>query len=317
MNGQTSGRVCAGIDVSKASLDVHVLPSGEHWSCGTDPSSLSVLASRLSALSPSKVVMEATGGLQRSVREALEASGIEVAVVNPKRVRDFAKSTGQLAKTDKLDARIIAVFADRVDPESRKAPEKDQQELEAMVTRRRQLVKMITAEENRRKRATREVGTHIQRHLDWLKEELAAIDEKLEAMVQRNTHFRGKDEVLRSTPGVGRVFSKTALSLLPELGTLNRKQIAALVGVAPFNSDSGVSKGRRIVWGGRQEVRQVLYMATVAAIRHNPVIRAFYKRLIEGNKPQKVAIVACMRRLLTILNAMVKTDTHWNPASVT
>ena len=321
MELQTTDRVCdrvyVGIDVSAASLEVHVLPSAEHWACDTDPESLTELASRLCELSPSKVVMEATGGLERPAARLLAAAGLAVAVVNPRHVRDFAKSLGRLAKTDRLDAQVIALFAERVQPESRPMKDPEDQDLEAMVDRRRQVVKMITAEQNRRKRATREVRARIDRHLDWLKGELDALDEELRGKVQRNPVWRSKDELLRSTPGVGPVFSMTALSLLPELGTLNRKQIAALVGVAPFNADSGKHRGRRIVWGGRLYVRQVLYMAALAAIRCNPVIKHFYRRLVDQKKPTKLALVACMRKLLTILNTMLSTNSHWNPTMTT
>lgn len=312
MDRQRSDQVFAGIDVSNWSLDVHVLPSGERWSCGTDVGSLAEMTSRLCALSVSQVVMEATGGLERPVRDALLASGLEVAVVNPRHVRDFAKSLGRLAKTDRLDAEIIALFAERVQPESRPAQDKQHDQFHALVTRRRQTVKMITAEKNRRKRATAEVGARIDRHIEWLEGELNALDQELSDKVECNSAWRSNDRLLQSAPGVGPVFSRTVLSLLPELGTLNRKQIAALVGVAPFNADSGLTKGKRLVWGGRLEVRQVLYMATVAAISHNPVIKAFYSRLTAQKKPNKVAIVACMRKLLTILNAMVRNNTHWH-----
>lgn len=314
MDRHTSDRLFVGIDVSKASLDVHVLPSGEHWSCGTDAASLAELGSRLRDLCVSQVVMEATGGLERPVREVLVASGLEVAVVNPRHVRDFAKSLGRLAKTDRLDAQIIALFAERVQPESRPVQDEEHDQLQALVVRRRQTVKMITAEKNRRQRATPEVRARIDRHLDWLEGELKALDEELSNRVQRNSAWRSNDRLLQSAPGVGPVFSRTVLSLLPELGSLNRKQIAALVGVAPFNTDSGLSKGHRLVWGGRLEVRQVLYMATVAAITHNPTIKAFYSRLTAHNKPTKLAVVACMRKLLTILNAMVRNNTQWNQA---
>lgn len=317
MNRAGSDRVSVGIDVSKARLDVHVLPSGERWSCGTDAASLSELASRLCGLRASQVVMEATGGLERPVSDALRAAGLEVVVANPRQVRDFAKSLGRLAKTDRLDAEIIALFSERVQPESREVQDKDHDQLRALVGRRRQTVKMITAEKNRRERATPEVRARIDRHLDWLESELKALDEELSQSVQRNDDWRSNDRLLQSAPGVGPVFSRTALSLLPELGRLDRKEIAALVGVAPLNADSGNITKRRFVWGGRLEVRQVLYMATVAAICHNPIIKDFYRRLIEGKKPKKVAIVACMRKFLTILNAMMRDKRHWQPDLVT
>ena len=317
MKSAGSDGVSVGIDVSKSRLDVHVLPSGEHWSCGTEAASLSELASRLCELRASQVAMESTGGLERPVRDALVSAGLEAVVANPRQVRDFAKSLGRLAKTDRLDAEIIALFSERLRPESRAIPDKDHDQLKALVGRRRQTVKMITAEKNRRERATPAVRARIERHLDWLEGELKALDEELSQSVQRNADWRSNDRLLQSAPGVGPVFSRTALSLLPELGRLDRKEIAALVGVAPLNSDSGAINKRRFAWGGRLEVRQVLYMATVAATRHNPIIKAFYCRLIEQNKPKKVAIVACMRKLLTILYAMMRDKKHWQPDLLT
>lgn len=312
MDRECSDGVYVGVDVSSASLEVHVLPSGEHWSCGTAEASLDELASRLIGLSPSKVVMEATGGLERPVAGVLMASGLPAAVVNPRQVRDFAKSIGRLAKTDRLDAQVIALFAERVQPEIRPLPSEEHQELEALLGRRRQIVQMITAEKNRQTRATRSVCARIDLHLDWLKRELKALDNDLSDMIRRNASWSAKEKLLRSVPGVGPVLSLSLLSSLPELGNLNRKQIAALVGVAPLNADSGTRRGRRIVWGGRLRIRQVLYMAALVATIHNPAIRAFYMRLLARGKPKKLAITACMRKLLTILNAMMKHHTHWN-----
>ena len=312
MDRECSDGVYVGVDVSSASLEVHVLPSGEHWSCGTAEASLDELASRLIGLSPSKVVMEATGGLERPVAGVLMASGLPAAVVNPRQVRDFAKSIGRLAKTDRLDAQVIALFAERVQPEIRPLPSEEHQELEALLGRRRQIVQMITAEKNRQTRATRSVCARIDLHLDWLKRELKALDNDLSDMIRRNASWSAKEKLLRSVPGVGPVLSLSLLSSLPELGNLNRKQIAALLGVAPLNADSGTRRGRRIVWGGRLRIRQVLYMAALVATIHNPAIRAFYMRLLARGKPKKLAITACMRKLLTILNAMMKHHTHWN-----
>ena len=312
MDRECSDGVYVGVDVSSASLEVHVLPSGEHWSCGTAEASLDELASRLIGLSPSKVVMEATGGLERPVAGVLMASGLPAAVVNPRQVRDFAKSIGRLAKTDRLDAQVIALFAERVQPEIRPLPSEEHQELEALLGRRRQIVQMITAEKNRQTRAARSVCARIDLHLDWLKRELKALDNDLSDMIRRNASWSAKEKLLRSVPGVGPVLSLSLLSSLPELGNLNRKQIAALVGVAPLNADSGTRRGRRIVWGGRLRIRQVLYMAALVATIHNPAIRAFYMRLLARGKPKKLAITACMRKLLTILNAMMKHHTHWN-----
>lgn len=239
-----------------------------------------------------------------------------MAVVNPRQVRDFARATGKLAKTDAIDARVLALFAERVRPEPRRLPDEAGQALGALVTRRRQLLEMLTAEKNRLGSAARVLRKSIQRHIDWLNQELAKVDEDLGDMLRQSPLWREKDDLLRSVPGVGRVLSITLLAELPELGQLSAKQISALVGVAPLNRDSGTLRGRRSIWGGRAPVRAVLYMAALVATRYNPVIRAFYQRLLALGKAKKVALVACMRKLLIILNAILKHQTPWRSTGV-
>ena len=252
-------------------------------------------------------------------RLALAGAGLPVVAVNPRQVRDFAKATGRLAKTDALDAAVLALFADRIRPEVRPLPDEETRELEALVVRRRQVVDMITAEKNRLGAAppSKRVRTAIGKTIKWLQKQLEEIDNDLDGAVRKSPVWREKEDLLKSVKGVGRVMSRTLLSLLPELGTLGRRQIAALVGVAPLNRDSGTQRGRRIVWGGRANVRAVLYMSALAAARSNPTIRAFYKRLVAAGKLPKVALVACMRKLLTILNAILRTNTPWTSEKAT
>jgi transposase len=307
--------VFVGIDVSNAQLDVAVRPEGQGFSVRNDEPGRGTLVGRLRELQPSLVVLEATGGLEVAVVGALAAAGIPVVVANPRQVRDFAKATGQLAKTDRLDAQILARFADTVRPTPRALPETHTQELAAVLTRRRQLVDMLTAEKNRLGIAPKRVRKGIQAHMTWLERRLAETDDDLSTTIQASPVWRETDDLLQSTPGVGRVLSTTLLASLPELGTLDRKQIAALVGVAPFNCDSGTLRGKRIVRGGRASVRAALYMSALVAARYNPVIKAFYRRLRQAGKPAKVALTACMRKLLTILNAMVKHQTPWHAIS--
>jgi transposase len=246
---------------------------------------------------------------------ALAVSGVPLVVTNPRQVRDFARATGRLAKTDVIDARVLAHFAAAMQPESRRLPDSQEQELKAILARRRQLIEMLTAERNRLHSArSKAVKANIKAHIDWLEKEMTRIDRDLEQSIRQSPIWREKDDLLKSVPGVGPVLSTTILADLPELGLLNRRQIAALVGVAPFNRDSGNLRGKRTVWGGRSAIRAALYMATLVASRHNPVIRAFYHRLCAAGKPKKVALTACMRKLLTILNAMLKHRTPWHYA---
>jgi len=306
--------VFVGIDVAKASLDVAVHPTTERWTLAYTEREVAGLLSRLAALAPALVVLEATGGLEGPLVGALAAAGLPVVVVNPRQVRDFAKATGLLAKTDALDAAVLAHFAAAVRPTPRALPDAATQALAALVTRRRQLVAMLTAERNRLSSAPRALRAEIQAHITWLQRRLGRLDEDLHQAIRTSPAWRAQDDLLQSVPGVGPVLARTLLASLPELGHLDRKAIAALVGVAPLNRDSGTFRGRRRVWGGRAAVRAVLYMGTLVAVRHNPVLRAFYQRLRAAGKLPKVALTACMRKLLTILNAMLKQQTRWNPS---
>ena len=303
-----------GIDVSKDQLDIAVRPDGDTWSMPNDASGITEVVQRLAQLHPKLVVLEATGGLQMPLAAALATAGLPLAMVNPRQVRDFARATGRLAKTDRLDAQALAHFAEAVRPTPYPLPDVQTQELTALLTRRHQVVEMLTAEKNRR-RATRSeaVRQRVQDHIRWLEQELADLDDDLERTLRESPLWREKDNLLRSVPGIGRVVSITLLADLPELGTLSRHQIAALVGVAPLNRDSGRFRGKRMVWGGRARVRAALYMAALTASRYNPIIKAFYHRLCSAGKARKVALTACMRKLLIILNSMVKHRQTWNP----
>jgi transposase len=304
-----------GIDVAKATLDVTIRPGGEAWSAQNDEAGLRALVARLRAAAPALVVLEATGGYELAAVAALAAAGLPVVVANPRQVRDFARATGQLAKTDRLDAGVLALFAERVRPEPRPLPDEAQRALEGLLTRRRQLLEMLTAEKNRLGQALgrgqRAVTKSLRQHIAYLERELRMADTDLGEMLRRSPAWRERDDLLRSVPGVGPVLALTLLAELPELGTLTRRQLAKLVGVAPLNRDSGTLRGRRSVHGGRAPVRAVLYMAALSAARHNPAVRAFYARLIAAGKPRKVALMACMRKLLTVLNAMAKSRTRW------
>ena len=311
----TRVQVFVGIDVSKAQLDVALRPEGRFAAPNTEVGIAQVLT-RLQAVSPTLVVLEATGGLEIPLTGALAAAGMPVVVVNPRQVRDFAKATGKLAKTDALDAQTLAHFAEVMRPEPRPLPDEQTQTLAALLTRRRQLVEMLTAEKNRLASARTPVRKSLRTHITWLERELSHTDSDLAHAIRESPVWREKEELLQSTPGVGPVVTTTLLANLPELGTLTAKQIAALVGVAPFNRDSGTLRGTRTVWGGRAQVRAVLYMGTLVATRFNPVIRAFYQRLCAAGKPKKVALTACMRKLLIILNAMLKHRTPWRPELV-
>jgi transposase len=298
-----------GIDVAKAALDVFIGSAGAAFSVANDEVGIRKL---LRQLKPADfVILEATGGLEMPVASALAAAGISVAIVNPRQVRDFARATGRLAKTDRLDAEVLARFGEAVRPEARPLANEQAQALEALVTRRRQLVEMLTAEKNRRASAPKILHRSIDEHIRWLEKRLAGFDDELAKMIRVTPLWRERDELLRSVPGVGKVLSSTLLAHLPELGALNRKQIAALAGLAPFNRDSGSLHGSRCIWGGRAQVRRVLYMAVVAAVRSNPVIKNFYTQLRARGKYPKSALTACMRKLLVILNAMLHNKTHW------
>ena len=302
-----------GIDICKANLDLAVRPSQEQWQKPNDPAGIRQVVEQLQQLKPKLIVVEATGGLERALAGALQVAQLPVAVVNPRQARDFAKATGQLAKTDQLDAHNLAHYAQAIKPEPRALPDQQRQQLSAVLSRRRQVVQMCTAERQRLSSTPEHTRVRLVKHLEWLEAELAELDQELDTLVAQSQEWKAQADQLQSTPGVGAVTTFTLLAELPELGQLNRKQIAALVGVAPLNADSGRYRGRRIVWGGRAAVRSVLYMATLAAVRFNPVIKVFYDRLSAAGKPKKVALTACMRKLLTILNAMLKSGSHWNP----
>lgn len=301
-----------GVDVSKAWLDVSVLPGGEQWRIGQTEAERGALAGRLDKLQPALVVCEATGGLEIPLAAALHAAGIAVAVVNPRQVRDFARALGILAKTDRSDASVLAEFAQRIQPAPRPLPDARARELAARVARRRQLVEMITMETNRLHAARMPlVRESLGRQLAQLKSELHPLNGLIETAIQRSEVKRLHAELMRSVPGVGTVLSTTLIADLPELGHLSRTAIAALVGVAPLARDSGTTRGPRRIWGGRANVRSALYMGALAANRHNPLIRALYTRLLARGKAKKVALVACMRKLLVILNAMMRDQQPW------
>lgn len=306
-----------GIDVSQKELVVAVLPEGSMESVPNVQGKVRELCARLVSLSPTLVVLEASGGLERPLVRELSAAGLPVALVNPRQVRDYARALGKLAKTDRIDAVVLAQFAQAVQPEPRPLPSEAATELRDLLSRRTQLKEMLLAERNRLHRASPTLKEGLCRHIRFLEEELAALEGKIERLRETQEELAEKMAILESVPGVGKVTSAVLVGYLPELGKLSGKEIAALVGVAPFNQDSGKKRGHRRVWGGRGQVRTVLYMATVAAVRCNMVIRSFYRRLREAGKPVKVALVACMRKLLVILNAMVRDGRTWNPGLAT
>lgn len=305
-----------GIDVAKAELVVSVLPNREQFTVANDERGVRTLVERLRAIGPQLIVLEATGGYELLSVAALAAAVLPVVVVNPRQVRDFAKATGQLAKTDRIDADILARFADVVRPAVRVIADAEAQELDALLARRRQLLEMLQAERNRLGqvfgKGKRLVRKSLKAHIAFLERELRMTDTDLGEMVKNSPAWRERDELLQSVPGVGPVLSRTLLADLPELGRLSRREIAKLVGVAPLSRDSGTMRGRRFVQGGRATVRAVLYMGALVATKRNVVIRTFYQRLVTAGKPKKLALVACMRKLLTILNTIVRTHTRWN-----
>jgi transposase len=313
MKTKTKTSIYVGIDVSKAWLDVAVRPQQAQWRCANASGDFDILITQLQKLHPTLIVLEATGGYEAGIAGALAAAGLPVAIVNPRQARDFARSLGKLAKTDKIDAAVLAHYAEAIQPQPQKLPDHNAQQLQAMQARRRQLVEMLVAEKNRLGQAHERVKPRLEDHITWLEGELTDLDQDIRKQLLADPVNRAKDELLQSPEGVGPVTSTTCLIDLPELGTLSRKKIAALVGVAPFNRDSGKLHGKRIIWGGRACVRTALYMATLSATRYNPVIKTHYEHLLQVGKEKKVAIVACMRKLLTILNAILRTGKPWQP----
>ena len=309
MNGQ--GMV-VGVDVSKDWLDVAL--GSASLRVANEVAAINELIDRLRNVGAQLVVMEATGGYETQAASAIAGAGLRVAVVNPRQVRDFAKATGRLAKNDRIDAQVIAAFGQAVDPQITRVRDEEALELQGLLARRSQLVAMRVQESNRLALMKGAMRRQIKAHIAWLDKAIDEVNTDLTARLRTSPAWREKDELLRSMKGVGPITSGTLMASLPELGTLDRRSIAALVGLAPYNRDSGSFRGRRSIWGGRAQVRHILYMAVIAAIRHNPVIKVFYNRLIARGKPHKVAMVACMRKMLTILNAMARSNTPWTPA---
>ena len=305
-----------GIDVAKAQLDIAVRPTGARGAIPNDAGGIVALVEQVQALRPTLIVLEATGGLERAATAALATAGLPVVVVNPRQVRDFARATGQLAKTDALDARALAHFADVIRPTPRPLPDAQTQELRALLGRRQQLIVMRTAEQNRLAGVSAYLGQDIEAHIAWLNTRIATLDDDLETLLRASPLWRENDDLLQSAPGIGPVCARTLVLELPAWGTLTRQQIAALVGVAPLKCDSGTLRGRRTIWGGRAHVRTVLYMGTLVGTRYNPRIKTFYERLLAAGKVKKVALTACMHKFLTILNAMLKHRTPWQSQEV-
>jgi transposase len=303
-----------GIDVSKSTLDICIEPVGQTLHVAYDEEGIGDIVSRLKETSPTLIVIEATGGLEVRIATELASKGLPVAVINPRQARDFAKATGQLAKTDKVDAAMLAAFGRAIRPQVRSLKDMDTRALNDLVSRRRQLIDMRVQETLRLgTAASKPLEKSLNKHIAWLDKRIIEIDNNLTKRLRNSDAWRTKDDLLRGIPGVGAVTALTMLAKCPELGKLNRREIAALIGVAPLANDSGTHRGKRFVWGGRADVRAVLYMATVSAIRCNDTIKAFADRLKKTGKPPKVVIVACMRKLLTIMNAMLKNSTPWNP----
>jgi transposase len=318
MNQNSPAGLFVGIDVSKHALDAHALPSGLLFHCelGDERDARSAVEWIAQLGQPIElVVLEATGGYEAPIAAQIDAAGLPVVVVNPRQVRDFARATGQLAKTDSLDAQIIARFAQAIRPERRPIPDEPARELACLLARRRQLLAMVVEEKNRLAVArSGRVRTDIERHLKYLQEELDRLDKDLDDTIRRTPLWREREELLRSVPGIGPVTARTLLADMPELGRLNRREIAALAGLAPFCRDSGSMRKRRAIYGGRASVRSALYMAAVTASRFNPAIKRFYQRLVETGKAKQLALVACARKLLTIVNAMIRNQTPWGTA---
>jgi len=311
-----TGSAYVGIDVSKRHLDIAVRPGGACWTTETDQASLRTLARRLAKLAPERIVLEATGKYERPLVAVLAAAALPVVVINPRQAHQFGRASGRLAKTDRIDAAVLAHFAEAMHPEVRPIPDAAAQALDELAGRRQQLVAMVVAEENRLDTVSPATARRIKAHVRWLQQELRAVEDALDEAIRTNPVWHARDRLLQSVPGIGPTTARVLIARLAELGTLGGKQIGALVGAAPLNRDSGVMRGKRRVWGGRAAVRQALYMAVLSAARFNPVIRAFYQRLRAAGKPHKVAAIACVRKLLVILNAMLRDQRAWSPREV-
>jgi len=311
MSEVTTIKIFVGIDVSKSNLDVAINPSGEILRLANDPTSIESVVKKLRPLSPERIVVESTGGIEKPLVAALAEAQLNVAMVNPRRVRDYARAMGRLAKTDRIDCMVLAAFAANVDTRLTPLKTDEQQLMSALLARRRQLVQMLIEEKNRLASSPTTLRKEIKAHIDYIEKRITRCDDDIDKLITNSELWRAKDELLQSVPGVGPVVSHTLLAGLPELGTIDRKKIGTLMGLAPLNCDSGKHRGKRHIAAGRATVRSVLYMGTLTAIRVNPVIKAFYDRLLAANKPKKVAIIACMHKLITILNAMLKSNSPW------
>ena len=300
-----------GIDVCQKYLDVYIRPSGKLFQLTNDEFGIAELIQKLKEIKPELIVLEATGGMELNAAMELASAELAVAIINPRQVRDFAKATGQLAKTDAIDAKILAHFADAIRPQVREIKDESSRQLQNLVQRRRQISDMITAEKNRRRGKINSVQASIDEHIEWLKQQLKEIESQIKSAISKCEDWKQKKKLLTSVPGVGEIVATTLISSLPELGKLSHKSISYLVGLAPLNRDSGKSRGKRRIWGGRTNIRCMLYMAALVAVRFNPVIRAFYERLLGKGKLKKVALTACMHKLLIILNAMMKNNQTW------
>lgn len=304
-----------GIDVSKAHLDVYLRPSGQQFQVSNQACGIEELVQRLLPIPVARVILEATGGLEQPVAQALQERGIGIAIINPRQGRDFAKASGKLAKTDRIDAAVLAHFGEAMQPEVSVLASANEQALQEAVTRRRQLVEMLSAEKNRQSALRGKMRQSVEEHLEWLEQRIRELDEEIEQLSQAHEQWRSHQALLTSTPGIGPVIATTLIAMLPELGQVSDKRISALVGVAPLNRDSGKYRGARTTWGGRANVRALLYMGALVGIQHNPVLKAFYARLLAQGKAKKVALTACMHKLVRILNAMIRDGKPWQPAA--
>lgn len=304
-----------GIDVSKAHLDVYLRPSGQQFQVSNQACGIEELVQRLLPIPVARVILEATGGLEQPVAQALQERGIGIAIINPRQGRDFAKASGKLAKTDRIDAAVLAHFGEAMQPEVSVLASANEQALQEAVTRRRQLVEMLSAEKNRQSALRGKMRQSVEEHLEWLEQRIRELDEEIEQLSQAHEQWRSHQALLTSTPGIGPVIATTLIAMLPELGQVSDKRISALVGVAPLNRDSGKYRGARTTWGGRANVRALLYMGALVGIQHNPVLKAFYARLLAQGKAKKVALTACMHKLVRILNAMMRDGKPWQPAA--